>query len=317
MRRILFLSILLISLKASAQQDILLSQYMFNHLAINPAYAGSKEYMQATLLYRNQWVNWSDAPTTEVASVHTPIGMTNLGWGALISHDHEGVTDRTDLYANFAYHLKVSEKLKLGMGLRGGVGYWVRDNQKIRDVFAHHPSEWDPNDPRFAGDNTSNFLPNVGAGLFLYSQKFYAGLSAPEMLSYDPEKSLSVNTSTAKLIPHQVRHYFATTGVVFEVSPDVAIKPSVLVKYTENAPVEADLNLNVLLAQVLWIGGSYRTDDAFVALIELQVTKKLRLGYSYDFTTTDINRFSDGSHEIMLGYDFGYDVMKIKTPRYF
>ena len=292
-----------------AQQDVLLSQYMFNHLLINPAYAGSKEYMMATLLYRDQWVDWKDAPTTQVASLHGPLGLTNLGWGGLISHDHEGVTDRTDFYLNLAYHLKVSEKLKLGMGIRAGGSYWVRKNSDL--VY------WDANDPKFVEDKATDFLPNVGAGFYLYSKHFYAGISTPEILSYDPSKSLSVNTNEAKAIPHQVRHYFATTGVALPVSHDVVLKPSVLVKYTPNAPVEADLNLNVLLANILWIGGSYRTEDAAVAIVEIQLTKKLRLGYSYDFTLTDIKKYSSGSHEIMLGYDFGYDIMKIKTPRYF
>ena len=118
-------------------------------------------------------------------------------------------------------------------------------------------------------------------------------------------------------IPNQVRHYFATAGVALEISPNVVLKPSILLKYVQNAPVEADFNLNVLLAQIFWIGGSFRTNDSFVAIAEFQLTKQLRLGYSYDFTTTDVKNYSSGSHEIMLGYDFGYDIMKIKTPRYF
>src|SRR5690242_11524486 len=120
MKRIFIIFFLAFSASVYAQQDVLLSQYMFNHLLINPAYAGSKEYIQSTLLYRNQWVNWDNAPTTQIATIHGPLGVTNFGWGALISHDHEGVTDRTDAYLNAAYHLKLSEKLKLGMGIRAG-----------------------------------------------------------------------------------------------------------------------------------------------------------------------------------------------------
>src|SRR5438045_7734905 len=124
MKRIFIIALLAASAFGGyAQQDILLSQYMFNQLLINPAYAGSKEYMMATLLYRNQWVNWDHAPTTEVASLHGPLGVTNFGWGGLISHDHEGVTDRTDVYANAAYHIRVSQKMKLGAGLRVGGSY--------------------------------------------------------------------------------------------------------------------------------------------------------------------------------------------------
>jgi type IX secretion system PorP/SprF family membrane protein len=184
-------------------------------------------------------------------------------------------------------------------------------------VLAKHTTEWNPNDAKFSGDNVSNFLPNVGAGLYLYSKRFYAGLSAPEILAYDPDKALSLNSDATKLIPHQVQHFFITTGYAYPVSPDLVLKPSVLVKYTNNAPVEADLNLNALLYNILWIGGSYRTNDAVVAMVELLITKQLSVGYAYDFTTTDIKKFSDGSHEIMVGYNFGYDVQKMRTPRYF
>ena len=272
MKRIYISALLMFfSVAGYCQQDILVSQYMFNHLLLNPAYAGSKDYMMATLLYRKQWVDFKGAPTTQVATLHGPVGLTNFGWGASISHDKIGVTDRTDAYLNAAYHLPVGPKMKLSLGLRGGGGYYSYKNSDL--IY------WDSNDPLFAGDKTSKFIPNLGAGAYLYTDKFYAGVSVP--------------------------------------NPDVVIKPSVLVKYVQNAPVEADFNVNVLFAQVLWVGGSYRTGDSFVALLELQLTKKFRLGYSYDFTTTDVKNYSAGSHEIMIGYDFGYDIMKVKTPRYF
>lgn len=292
-----------------AQQDILVSHYMFNHLLINPAYAGSKDYMMTTLLYRKQWDGWKGAPETQIASIHGPVGLSNFGWGVLLSHDKLAVTDRTDAYLNAAYHLPISQKMKFSVGLRAGGGYYSYKNSDL--VY------WQENDPAFAGDRVTKFLPNVGLGAYLYTDKFYAGLSIPTVISYDPKTSLSVNTSSGELIPHQVRHYFATSGYAWEVNPDVVLRPSVLVKYVPAAPVETDINLNVLLGQLIWVGGSYRTGDSFVALLEVQLGKQWRLGYSYDFTTTDVKDYSNGSHEIMLGYDFGYDIMKIKTPRYF
>jgi type IX secretion system PorP/SprF family membrane protein len=297
------------SLSALGQQDILVSQYMFNHLLLNPGYAGSKDYMMASLLYRKQWVDFKGAPETQVASVHGPLGLTNLGWGVLLSHDKIGVTDRTDAYLNAAYHLKVGGKSKLSLGLRAGGGYYSYKNSDL--------VVWDPGDPTFTGDRATRFLPNVGAGLYLYGEKYYAGLSVPTIVAYDPQKSLSVDLSSGEVIPRQVRHYFGTVGTVLELNPDVVLKPSILVKYVDNAPVEADFNLNVLLANVLWVGGSYRTGDSFVGLVELQVSRKLRVGYSYDFTFTEMKNYSQGSHEVMIGYDFGYDIMKMKTPRYF
>ena len=310
MKKILIIAILSASaMVANAQQDILLTQYMFNHLLVNPGYAGSKEYMMATLLYRNQWVGWDNAPTTEVASLHGPLGLTNLGWGGLISHDHEGVIDRTNLYANFAYHLKLNPKLKLGMGLRGGVGIFTR---KTPDKF------WDVADPKY-NETVNNILPNLGAGLYLYHERYYAGISAPEVISYDPNRTLSLNVeTTAKDLYNQVRHYFIAAGCVIQLSgKDLMMRPSILAKYTLNAPLEGDFNLMFILNERVWIGGTFRTGDAIAGIIELQLTKQLRLGYSYDFTTTDIKDYSNGSHEIMIGYDFGVDFQKIITPRYF
>jgi type IX secretion system PorP/SprF family membrane protein len=310
MKKLFVIAIFAISaITAKAQQDILLTQYMFNHLLVNPGYAGSKEYMMATVLYRNQWVGWDNAPTTQVASLHGPLGLTNLGWGGLITHDHEGVIDRTNIYANFAYQLPLNDKLKLGMGLRGGTGIFTR---KTPDKF------WDVADPAYQ-DKVTNILPNLGAGLYLHSEKFYAGISAPEVISYDPDRSLSLDIEKeAKEIYNQVRHYFMATGVVVELSgKELMMRPSILAKYTQNAPLEGDFNLMFILNEKVWIGGTYRTGDAVAAILELQLTKQLRLGYSYDFTTTDIKNYSDGSHEIMLGYDFGIDFEKVKTPRYF
>lgn len=308
MKKILIVILFIAALQqAQAQQDLQVSQYMFNHMLLNPAYAGSKEYIMATLLYRKQWVSLKGSPETEVATIHGPLGMKALGWGVTVSNDHIGVTNRTDAYLNLAYHLKLNSNLKLGVGIKAGGDYYSYKNSELK--------YWDSSDPNFAGDKQTGFQPNIGAGAYLYAEKFYAGVSVPTIISYDPSNSLSVSSGT--LVPHQVRHYFATAGVIIPVSDDVIAKPSVLVKYVGNAPVEADLNLNFLFANIVWVGGSFRTGDSFVAMVELQLSKQWRLGYSFDFTTTDIKSYSNGSHEIMIGYDFGYDIMKVKTPRYF
>lgn len=308
--KLLLSAILVCGLRqASAQQDVLVSQYMFNHLLLNPAYAGTKDYMMSSLLYRKQWVNLDGAPTTQVGSIHGPLGLTNFGWGALISNDHIGVTNRTDAYANGSYHLKLKDGLNLSVGIRAGGGYYAIKNSDLK--------YWDQGDKVFSGDRTSKFLPNIGAGAFLYAAKYYAGLSAPTLISYDPEKAMSLSLSGNIYIPRQVRHYFLTAGMVYELNPDVVLKPSFLLKYVGNAPVEVDLNMNVLLSNILWVGASYRTNDAVVGILEFQVNRKLRIGYSYDYTLSDIKNYSAGSHEFMVGYDFGYDIMKMKTPRYF
>ncbi len=309
MKKILTVLFLIIGIQqVKAQQDILVSQYMFNPLLLNPAYAGSKDYMMATLLYRKQWVNFKGAPETQVATLHGPLGLSSFGWGVTLSHDHIGVTDRTDAYLSGAYHLKLNNKLKLGVGIKAGGDFYSYKNTDLK--------YWDPADQVFDADKKSGFQPNLGAGAYLYGEKFYVGLSVPTLINYDPSGSLTIDN--ADLVPHQVRHYFATAGTVFPLgSDDIIAKPSVLVKYVPNAPVEADFNLNVLFSNLIWVGASYRTGDSFVALLELQLSRQWRVGYSYDFTLTDIKDYSNGSHEIMIGYDFGYDIMKVKTPRYF
>ncbi len=310
MKKILTLILFITALQhAKAQQDILVSQYMFNPLLLNPAYAGSKEYMMATLLYRTQWTGWGKGhPETAIATLHGPLGLKPLGWGLTLSHDHIGITDRTDAYASFAYHLKVAEKLKLGVGIKAGGDFFTYNN---KDAIY-----WDPNDQAFTENKNSGFQPNIGAGAYLYSEKWYLGLSVPTLINYNPSENVTIDNFEVK--PHQVRHYYATGGVVIPVSGDEVIaKPSILVKYVPHAPVECDFNVNFLFSHLIWVGASYRTGDSFVALLEIQISKQLRFGYSYDFTLTDIKDYSNGSHEIMLGYDFGYDITKIKTPRYF
>jgi type IX secretion system PorP/SprF family membrane protein len=293
-----------------AQQDMLVSHYMFNHLLLNPAYAGTKDYMMASLLYRKQWAGWDGAPESEVASIHGPVGLTNFGWGALITHDKIGVTDKTDAYVNAAYHIPVLGKYKLSVGLRGGGSFY---NYKNSDLLY-----WDENDPAFAGDEVTDFQPNVGWGLFFYSEKLYAGISVPTVISYEPDDNLSIDQSdSAENVPNQVRHYYTTAGYAFEISSDLVLKPSILLKHTPNAPVEFDFNVNALLRNLIWVGVGYRTGDSFVGMLEVQLSRQLRLGYSYDFTTTDVSDYSNGSHEISLGFDFGYDIKKVRTPRYF
>lgn len=176
---------------------------------------------------------------------------------------------------------------------------------------------WDNSDQVFSEDQVSRFLPNAGFGALLHGRKGYLGLSAPMLISYDPEDELSLPASGNAYVPRQVRHFFLSAGGVVTLNNDVIMKPSMLVRYVENAPVQADFNLNFLFARTLWIGGSYRTDDAVVGIMELQISRNIRIGYSYDYTLSEIRNYSAGSHEVMIGYDFGRDIVKVNTPRFF
>lgn len=310
MRRIIILFSLMTLLAPAlhAQQDPVVSQYMFNGLLLNPAYAGSKEYFSTTMLCRTQWTGWEGAPFTQVFTFHNLLKDQVSGTGLTISNDHLGVTNQTDISGSYAYHIRFSENAALSLGLKGGLSYYKADLNKL--IY------WDTDDQVFTKGVQRNLVPNVGTGAYFYTRKFYAGLSVPQLISYDPREMFSISHDITT-IPHIRRHYYLTSGIAIEVSPAVVLKPSVLVRYVPGAPVQADLNLNVLLNRMLWVGASYRTGDSFVGMIELQATKRLRFGYAFDYTLTNIRRFSNGSHEVMLGYDFGYEVIKMKTPRYF
>jgi len=242
-----------------------------------------------------------------LATLHGPWKGKRFGWGATVTHDKVGVTDRTDAFFDLSYHLPLNDNLKLGMGIRAGISYFSSDFSKL--IY------WDKTDPRYLEGSQTKLLPNTGAGLFLYSDRFYLGLSVPCTISYDSTEALSLNEGSDA--PHKVRHYYGTIGYAIPLSLDVVMRPSILVKHVPDAPVEADFNLHFLFSDMLWLGATYRTGDAVVAMVEFQLTRKLRIGYAYDYTLTDIKDYSSGSHEIMLGYDFGFDVIKMKTPRYF
>ena len=219
---------LLITSKAYGQQDVLLSQYMFNHVSVNPGYAGSKDYVMATILHRQQWVGWEGAPESNVFSIHGPAGK-NLGLGFSLMNDKIGVTSTTDAFGLFSYQLRVSSRLKIGLGIQGGLSYY---NYKNSDLIY-----WDA-DKTFSNPNQSKLLPNMGTGAFLYSEHFYAGVSVPHIFEYNTENFLGMNSTPAN--PRKVRHYFGETGVAIKINEDFVLKPSVLVKYVANAPVETD-----------------------------------------------------------------------------
>jgi len=287
------------------QQNPLFSHYMFNGLYVNPAYAGSKDFVSTTLIARKQWTGFEGAPSTQIASLHAPLNNKRIGLGAVISNDKIGITNQTDFYGSYSYHIPM-ENGKLAFGISAGFTYF---KSKFSELTV-----WEADDPVYETNSLSNLLPDFGAGVYYYSRKFYAGLSVPQILSYDPEQIFHVEVEKVHRLS---RHYYFTSGVILSNGGELKFRPSFMVKYAQNAPVQYDLNLNVLISDIIWIGGSYRSADAVVLLLEYQVNKKMRVGYSYDMTLSEIRRYSSGSHEIIIGYDFGFNVLKMKTPRYF
>ncbi len=295
----------LVPMAVTGQQHPLFSHYMFNGLYINPAYAGSKEFVSTTLIARKQWTGFEGAPSTQIASLHAPLNDRKVGLGVVISNDKIGITNQTDLYGSYAYHLPVGDG-KLSLGLSAGFSYY---KSKFSELTV-----WDTDDPVYETNSLSNILPNFGMGMYYYTRKFYAGLSVPQILSYDPEQALHIEVDKV----HKVsRHYYLSSGVILATRGELKFRPSFMVKYASNAPIQFDVNLNMLISDIIWVGASYRSSDAVVLLLEYQVNKKLRIGYSYDLTLTEMRTYSSGSHEIIIGYDFGFNVLKMKTPRYF
>lgn len=293
--------------RLNAQQDPMISQYMFSGHFINPGYAGSHDYANLTLLGRKQWVGFDGAPYTGYLSFDMPVEKKHIGVGALVSNDHIGVTDRTEATGTFAYHLRTGEKSHLSFGLRAGVTYYSARLSKL--------TVWDQGDEVFTNDVTGKVLPVSGAGFYFYTERFYAGVSVPNVISYKPSTLLSLGLNDA---PHLERHYLAAVGYAIPAGEHLDIKPSVLVKYVNNAPVEADFNLHFFLYKTVWIGGGYRSGDGVVTMAEFQATKNLRIGYSYDMALTHLRNYNSGSHEIMIAWDFVKEqTIRYQSPRFF
>lgn len=302
-------SVVLTAMSLNAQQDPMVSQYMFNGLYLNPAYAGSHDYWSSTLSYRNQWVGFDGAPETFIAAADGPIQGKNMGLGLIAMHDRIGVTRQNTIVANYSYQIKTSATSKFAMGINAGFSQFSASFSNSEFTV------WDKEqDVVYQNDLNSKILPRFGVGMYYYGKKYYAGLSVPTLFAYQKDMNFSFDLSKATFLR---RHYLLTAGYVFEASKEIKIKPSVLVKYVKNAPVEADINLATVYKDMFWVGASYRTNDAVAVILEYQTNANFRIGYAYDITVTKMRNYSSGSHEIMIGWDFGKDLVKVKTPRYF
>ena len=300
---------LVLSVSLNAQQEVMVSQYMFNGLFLNPAYAGSHDFFEATALYRNQWVNWEGAPKTQIFGIDGPIMHNQGGVGLTVINDEIGDVKQFEVFSNFAYHLDLDSEAKnrLSIGLKAGISKYSSDYSNGFFV--------DQGDPVFETNIDGQWLPKFGLGVYYYNDISYIGLSVPTI--YASDNKLTETFIQDPENGYFENHYFLSGGVVFKLSNDLALKPNILIKYHPAAPLEADINANLLIKETVWVGASYRTGDAITGLIEYVIQNKVRIGYAYDLTLTDIANYSNGSHEIMLGYNFGEEVVKAKSPRYF
>jgi type IX secretion system PorP/SprF family membrane protein len=244
--------------------------------------------------------------------VDGPLMDEKLGLGAIVIHDKIGDTEQFEFSVNGSYHLDLDSERKnrLSFGIRAG---FTNYTARLDETFV-----FDEDDPVFNQRIDHKFVPKIGAGAYFYSEKFFAGLSIPTLYAGDDVLALkgdSIFNGTDNT--YFENHWFFNTGYVFTLSENLIFKPSVLLKYQAAAPVELDINANFLIYERVWVGASYRTNDAIIGIVEVNITPQIRVGYAYDLTLTDISNYSSGSHEVMIGYNFGKEVIKMKSPRYF
>ncbi|MBK9448751.1 MAG: type IX secretion system membrane protein PorP/SprF [Bacteroidetes bacterium] len=301
---------MLLAFEGKAQQDPMFSQYYFNPLTVNPAYAGSRDVVSLTGLVRRQWLGIASAPVTGGFSIHTPDAARKNGFGLTIVNDQLSYIGQTWLSGAYSYRIPMG-KYKLQLGLQGTLYNWRINWNKAHMI--------DPNDnvPAMYGRNL--LLPNAGFGAFFYGEKLFAGLSIPHLLvnSLDNNRpGISLNSKESDIAALK-RHFFLMAGYVIPIDPDFKIKPSVLLKQVYGAPLELDINMNMYFGGKFGVGASYRTGDGIVGILEYQFNRQLRAGYAYDYPFTDLRRFTSGSHELMISYDFSFGNESVVSPRVF
>ena len=313
-KSIIIIGLFLITLAASAQRDALYSQFMFNRLVINPAYSGSRDMLTMTLLNRYQWVGFGDgAPRTLTFSAHTPLRNENVALGMYVYADQTGPFTDVGFMGNYAYRVKLLSGI-LSLGLQAGF------NQVNVDWDALQMRDGD--DPATLSRPKNKIQPDANFGVYYYTPSWYLGVSSKQLFEsqygkVDFENGLSTYSTLA-------RHFYGIAGAAFPLGDKVVFRPGMMVKYTQNAPVNIDLNASFLLNNVIWLGASYRTNhnavtskNAVVFMVELNLGDNWRLGYSYDAYLNEMKTHQQGSHEIMISHDMNLFQPRMLTPRYF
>lgn len=290
----------LLPIKSMGQQQPQYTQYMFNELAINPAYAGVEDALSISALSRWQWTGIEGAPFTATLAAHSPFKGKKVGVGLTLVRDEFAITTQTNFNAAYSYRLQLGNGY-LSMGLQAG---FTNLQANYQDVYTLDQ------DIAFQ-ENVTKFLPNIGAGLFYYNSVFYVGLSAP-MLIQSKVKSGDVSVYTQK------NHYFLSSGMVFKLSETIKLTPNVLLKLVEGAPLSVDYNVNFIYNDILWLGTSYRPPESISFLAQFKIAKSFKIGYAYDYIIEDaLKNVAGSSHEIMLNYRINLDKNKVVTPRFF
>lgn len=313
MRNILIFSIFFLWVHLlSAQQDPMFTRNTFNtmYLFNNPAYSGSHDYWTTNGLFRTQWLGFDGAPQTIYLGAEGRIGRKqNAGLGFALFHDKIGLERTTDLSANYAYHIRLNDGHTLAIGIKAGAFF----HKSLLGTAVLT----DSGDPVYSSGDVQGVVPRAGLGVYWYTADAFAGLAVPTLVSFD-KRDDGVNFTPGGSGIQQA-HYSAYGGYVFRLDNKIDLKPSVLLKYQPAAPLEADLNLNVWFNNVIGFGASYRTNDAVSVMIEVPIGKRLSVAYAFDHTISRIQSVSDGTHEIMVGYNFVSDLKPVgvrRNPRF-
>lgn len=300
-KRLILVTLLLSGFLSFAQQDAQFTQYMYNTININPAYAGSRGVMSVFALHRTQWVGLDGAPVTNTASINTPLNNSNLGLGISIINDKIGPTDENTISADLSYTIPTSETFKLSFGIKATGNLFSLDASKLNPVVS---------DPSIRNYN-NKFTPNIGAGVYLHSDKVYVGLSVPNFIESNRYDDNEVAIFKEKI------NFYLITGYVFDLNYNVKFKPALLTKIVTGAPAQVDISGNFLFSDKFTVGVAYRWSAAVSAMVGFQVTDGLYIGYGYDLETTKLANYNAGSHEVFLRYEIFKNNNKITTPRFF
>jgi type IX secretion system PorP/SprF family membrane protein len=299
--RILLIALMFTGIVSYAQQDAQFTQYMYNTINVNPAYAGSRGAMSIFALHRTQWVGLDGAPTTNAVSINTPLNNSRLGLGVSVINDKIGPTHENTISADLSYTVPTSETFKLSFGIKATANLFDLDVSRLS--------------PKQAGDLTlqsfNKFTPNIGAGVYLHSDKAYIGLSIPNFIETNRYDDNDVRIFKEKI------NYYLIAGYVFDLNSSIKFKPALLTKMVEGAPLQVDLSANFLFNDKFMIGAAYRVSAAMSGMVGFQVSDGMYIGYAYDLETTNLDNYNSGSHEIFLRYEIFKNNKKITTPRFF
>lgn len=306
LKRVFIIALFLITQLGYGQQDAQFSNYMYNTLSFNPGYAGSRGTSSIYLSQRSQWVGFDGAPTTNALSYHSPLGSSKVGIGLSILNDAIGAVEENMVSLDVSYTINTSYDYKLAFGLRGSAHMLNVDFMKL-NIF-------NPDD-ELAQNNINNRLsPNLGVGLFWYSDKSYLGFSIPNLLE-TRHINRTLNSSVSSVSKERL-HYHLTAGYVFDINENVLFKPAILTKIVSGAPLQLDVSSNFQFYDRFTLGASYRVDAAVSLLAGFQISQSWFLGYGYDFDTNSLSTFNSGSHEVFLRYEI-FRNNNVKAPRFF